>query len=169
MDKIKEILDWIVACWDKINVWLPATLVPVILIIYKVIKVIAKIWQSRKEIQEKTIVEESLLVNKTIDKMKEQMNKQKEVLENILALFSSVIQTQINPKVREDLKSQLEGLFTEVANNLIEQEKSTDEKKDSTSSKDDELKGKEANEQTEESENGDNNSKEEKKPIYTGE
>lgn len=159
MDKIKEILDWIVACWDKINVWLPATLVPVIIIIYKVIKVIAKIWQNRKEIQEKTIVEESLLVNETIDKMKEQMNKQKEVLENILALFSSVIQTQINPQVREDLKSQLEGLFTEVTNNLTTQEKSTDEKKDSTSYKVDELKEKEEVE---------NNSKEEK-PIYTGE
>lgn len=159
MDKIKEILDWIVACWDKINVWLPATLVPVIIIIYKVVKVIAKIWQNRKEIQEKTIVEESLLVNETIDKMKEQMNKQKEVLENILALFSSVIQTQINPQVREDLKSQLEGLFTEVTNNLTTQEKSTDEKKDSTSYKVDELKEKEEVE---------NNSKEEK-PIYTGE
>ena len=111
---LEELINEIVATWDKLNVWIPATLIPSLGVVWATIKNVFGIFKKRKELKELDYKSQLAL----IEKMKEENNnvavQQQAVLLKFLPIFKMLIETSFN----EELKQKGQVLYNEVVKSI---------------------------------------------------
>lgn len=122
MDQLKEIFDFICEIWNQISVWLPASAITVLLIIWRIAKTFLSIINSKKEKVTLNFALEKL--QKEAEDQKKKLTAQIAIIQKYNLIMKELIESQINPVV----KSTLISAFNELHELELQNEREENEK-----------------------------------------
>ena len=107
-DVLTAISDFIDEIWGKVSVWVPATLLPSLLVVWRIIKSLIKLVTSKNQ---KNLTDEAIKnLQKEASELKTKLIDQVEKLQKYTDILEQLIVNQINPKIRDQLNNALNAL-----------------------------------------------------------